>query len=169
MKNLIFVAILLLTVSALSLAQPAPSANATATGTIITPLAIAKSSDMNFGNVVAGATPGTVVLAPAGTRTITGGAFLPATVGTVSAASFNVTGANNFTYAITLPASSITITSGANTMTIDTWTSNPTPTGLLNGSGAQTVTVGGTLNVAANQAAGTYTLANGLTVIVAYN
>ena len=168
MKNLIVVAILLLTVSALSLAQPNVSANATASATIITPIAIAKTTDMNFGNIVAGATPGTVIMTPAGARSISGGAFLPATIGTVSAASFNVTGAVLFTYAITLPAGSITITSGANNMTIDTWTSTPTGTGTLTG-GAQTVTVGGTLHLAASQAAGTYTLTNGLTVTVAYN
>ena len=168
MKNLILVAVLLLTVSALSFAQPTVSATATATGTIIAPIAISKTADMNFGNIVSGAALGTVVLTPAGVRSKTGGVFLPGTAGTVAAASFTVTGAIGFTYAITLPAAATTVTSGGNTMTVDTWTSTPTVTGTLAG-GTQTLTVGGTLNVAANQAAGLYVSGTAFTVTVAYN
>ena len=169
MKNLIIVTVLLLTVSALSFAQPNVSATATATGTIIAPIAIAKNVDMNFGNIVSGAALGTVVLTPAGVRSKTGGAFLPSTLpGTVTAASFTVTGATGYTYAITLPAAVTTVTSGANTMTVDTWTSTPTGTGTLAG-GTQTLTVGGTLHVGANQVAGTYVSGTAFTVTVAYN
>jgi len=171
MKNLILVAVLLLTVSALSFAQPNVSVTATATGTIISPIAIAKNVDMNFGNIVAGAAIGTVVLTPAGVRSKTGGAFLPSTLpGTVTAASFTVTGATGYTYAITLPGAATTVTSGGNTMTVDTWTS--TPTVALGGSlagGTQTLTVGGTLHVGANQVAGTYVSGTAFTVTVAYN
>ena len=169
MKNLIIVTVLLLTVSALSFAQPNVSATATATGTIISPIAIAKNVDMNFGNIVAGAAIGTVVLTPAGVRSKTGGAFLPSILpGTVTAASFTVTGATGYTYAITLPGAATTVTSGANTMTVDTWTSTPTGTGTLAG-GTQTLTVGGTLHVGANQVAGTYVSGTAFTVTVAYN
>ena len=168
MKNLILATVLLLTVSALSFAQPTVSATATATGTIIAPIAISKTADMNFGNIVSGAALGTVVLTPAGVRSKTGGVFLPGTAGTVAAASFTVTGAIGFTYAITLPAAATTVTSVGNTMTVDTWTSTPTVTGTLAG-GTQTLTVGGTLNVAANQAAGLYVSGTAFTVTVAYN
>jgi len=169
MKNLILVTVLLLTVSALSFAQPNVSATATATGTIIAPIAIAKTVDMNFGNIVAGAAIGTVVLTPAGTRSAAGGAFLPSTLpGTVTAASFTVTGATGYTYAITLPAAATTVTSGGNTMTVDTWTSTPTGTGTLAG-GTQTLNVGGTLHVGASQAAGTYISGTAFSVTVAYN
>jgi len=170
MKNLILVAVLLLTVSALSFAQPTVSATATATGTIIAPIAISKTADMNFGNIVSGAALGTVVLTPAGVRSKTGGVFLPGTAGTVAAASFTVTGAIGFTYAITLPAAATTVTSGGNTMTVDTWTSTPTVAlgGALTG-GTQTLTVGGTLHVGANQVAGTYVSGTAFTVTVAYN
>jgi len=54
------------------------TANATATGTIVTPILISNAGDMNFGNVAVSATGGTVILAPASTRTITGGVTLPA-------------------------------------------------------------------------------------------
>lgn len=145
------------------------SATATATATIITPIAISKTTDMNFGNVAVNATPGTVVLTPAGTRSATGGVTLPASAGTVSQAVFSVSGQANATYSITLPSGATTITSGANTMSVDTWTSNPNATGTLDGSGNQTLNVGATLNVAASQAAGTYVSGTPFTVTVNYN
>jgi hypothetical protein len=149
------------------------SATATAAATIITPIAINKTVDMNFGNVAASGALGTVVLAPGGGRTPAGGVTLPATAGTVAAASFTVTGQANFTYSITLPVGASTISNGVQTMTVNAFTSNPTPTGLLT-LGTETLTVGATLNVAANQAAGTYTsgAAGGsgpFTVTVNYN
>ena len=145
------------------------SATATATATIVSPIAISKTVDMNFGNVAASAALGTVVLTPAGARSTTGGVTLPSTVGTVTAASFTVTGTPGYTYAITLPAVALTITSGAPSMTVDTWTSNPTPTGTLV-AGSSTLTVGATLYVGANQAAGVYGIpAQTFTVTVNYN
>src|SRR5271165_4561315 len=81
---------------------------ASASATIVTPISIVKNVDMNFGNVAVSATiAGTAILAPAGTRTTggAGGVTLPATAGTVSAASFTVSGQASYTYAITLPSS----------------------------------------------------------------
>jgi hypothetical protein len=145
------------------------SATGSASATIVTPIALAKTQDMNFGNVAVSATAGTVVLTPAGTRSSTGGVTLPTTAGTVTSASFTVTGAPNYTYSITLPSTATTITSGVNNMTVNTFTSNPTPTGLLNGSGTQTLKVGATLNVSASQPAGAYTAATPFSVTVNYN
>jgi len=71
------------------------------------------------------------------------------------------------TYSITLPTT-YTITSGANNMTVTTFTSTPSGTGTLSG-GTQTVNVGATLSVAASQAAGTYTNGTGFPVTVNYN
>jgi len=114
------------------------------------------------------ATGGTVVLTPAGTRSVTGDVTLPAVTGTVTAATFDVTGEANFTYSITLPAAAITITNGTDNMDVDTWTSNPTPTGTLDGTGAQTLSVGATLNVAGGESSGVYT-GGPFTVTVNYN
>ena len=94
---------------------------------------------------------------------------MPATIGTVTAAHFNVTGANNFTYTITLPAVATTVTSGGNTMTVNAFTSTPSGTGTLSGAGAQTIDVGATLNVGISQAAGTYVSGTPFTVTVNYN
>ena len=162
------VAILFSGVSVISSAQV--TATATASSTIVTPIGITKTVDMNFGNVaINSTTEGTVVLAPAGTRTSTGGVTLPATAGTVAAAEFNVTGANNYTFSITLPSTSHEIKSGSNTMSVTGFTSTPTPTGTLSATGSATVKVGATLNVSAGQAAGTYTSVTPFEVTVNYN
>ena len=146
------------------------TASSPATATIITPIAITNTVVMSFGNLAVNNTIGTVILTPASTRSATGGVtFLPATPGTITAASFNITGLANATYSITLPAAATAISFGANTMTVDTWTSTPTPTGTLSAGGAQTLTVGATLNVGASQAAGIYTSVTPFDVTVNYN
>ncbi len=147
------------------------TATASSSATIITPISIAKTVDMNFGNLaVSGTLSGTTTLAPAGTRTTggAGGVTLPATTGTVSAASFTVTGQGGYSYIITLPTS-CTLTSAGHTMIMGSFTSSPSVTGLLAPGGTQTLTVGATLTVSAAQAAGTYTNAAGVPVTVNYN
>lgn len=144
------------------------SASASISATIIHPIAISKTVDLNFGNVAVG-TLGTVVLSPASNRSTTGGVTLPSTQGTVAAASFIVTGKSNYTYSITLPSEAITINdAGSNSMTVGSWTSTPTSTGTLIG-GTSTLFVGATLNVSASQTPGVYTSATPLNVIVNYN
>lgn len=145
------------------------SASATAAVNIVSPIAITKNADMSFGNIAATGTAGTVILAPGGTRSKTGGITLTAVTGTVSAATFTVTGQASFTYSVTLPGSAVTLASGGNSMTAGTFTSSPSATGTLSAGGTQVVTVGATLNVAANQAAGTYTTATPFSVTVNYN
>jgi len=155
---------------ALLLAAPAAfaQANATATATakINKAISLTKVTDMNFGDVYASdLATGTVALSTAGTATPTGvilGSSTPA------AATFTVSGANNKTYAITLP-SSITLSDGAShSMTVNGFVSNPGTTGTLSATGSQTLAVGATLNVGQSQVEGTYTSA-AFTVTVAYN
>ena len=145
------------------------TASATATATILTPIAISKTVDMNFGNLAVNNTPGTIVLTPASARTATGGVtFLPSQPGTITAASFTVTGLAGATYSITLPATPTVISNGGNNMNVDTWTSTPTPTGTLTG-GTETLNVGATLNVPASSPFGVYTSATPFNVTVNYN
>lgn len=167
LRKLISFAIIFAGITTATLAQA--SATATATATIVGPIGITNTANMNFGNVAVGAVAGTVVLTPAAVRSATGGVTLPAVTGTVAAAAFNVTGAAAYTYAITLPAAATTITSGANTMTVNTWTSTPSGTGTLSAGGSQALTVGATLNVGASQPAGTYVSGTPFTVTVNYN
>jgi len=167
MKKLIALFAAIVLVSGFATVNAQVTATATGSAIVITPIAISKTTDMNFGNVAVSATAGTVILTPASTRTKSGGVTLPAAAGTVAAAAFAVTGLGASTYSITLPTT-YTITSGSNNMIVDTFTSTPSGIGTLS-SGAQTVQVGATLNVAALQAAGTYTNATGFNVTVNYN
>lgn len=169
MKKMFFSALALVGFAATTNAQA--TATATATATIVTPISISKTADMSFGNIaVQAGTGGTVVLAPAGTRTTggAGGVTLPATTGTVTAAAFTVNGNGSYTYAITLP-SVVTLTraSGTETMDATSFTSTPSGTGTLSG-GTQNLTVGATLTVAAAQVPGVYTSGN-FNVTVNYN
>lgn len=135
---------------------------------IVTAISISKDVDMDFGDVVTGGTIGTVVLSAAAspTRTPTGGTTLGNNT-TVAAGAFTVSGQAASTYAITLPSSPVTITTGADDMTVDTFTSTPSGTGVLNGGGTQALYVGATLHVGANQVSGTYT--GTFDVTVTYN
>jgi len=97
-------------------------------------------------------------------RTASGGAVLASAAG-VSAASFDVAGEPNTSFAVGLPGS-IQITSGANSMTVDSFTTGASAY-LLDGAGASGLSVGANLSVAANQPAGLYS--GSFSVIVAYN
>ena len=147
------------------------TATASASATIITPITIVKNVDMNFGNVAVSASlAGTVVLAPAGTRTTggAGGVTLPSTTGTVAGADFTVSGQASYTYAVTLP-STASLTDGTHFMTVNAFTSSPATTGTLSSGGTQDLKVGATLNVSAAQASGVYTNATAVPVTVNYN
>ena len=168
LKNTFALAAILLGFAFSANAQTGVSASAATSATIITPIAISKTADMSFGNIAINNNAGTVVLAPAGTRSATGGVTLPSTTGSISAASFSVTGASGYTFSITLP-SSVTLTgSESGSMVVNSFTSTPSSSGTLSG-GAATVLVGATLNLEASQAAGTYTNASDLVVTVNYN
>ena len=156
----------ILAASSLSAAQNSATTSANANARIVAPIAIAKTVDLNFGDVVPGGTVGTVIVDAAGARTSAGGASLGSSTG-VAAAAFNVTGASNATYAITLPAGTITVTGPTSTMTVGTFTSSPSLTGTISAAGTQALTVGGTLNVGVNQAVGAYT--GTFSVTVTYN
>ena len=165
--NKMFVVVLLLVGSVSVNAQS--TAQATATATIVTPISIAKVSDMNFGNLAVDAvTGGSVELTPAGNRIPAFGVTLPATTGTVTAAAFTVTGNSGYTYSISLPSNIVLNHSGAfESMMADTFTSTPSGTGTLTG-GTEDITVGATLWVAAGQLDGVYTSSN-FDVTVNYN
>ena len=161
-----YFALLLIGFPANVFAQTAAAASTTVT--IVTPIGITKSVDMVFGNIATTTASGTVVLGTDGTRTPIGGVTLPATAGTVTAASFAVAGSGTYTYTITLPASPITLVGTTAGVTVGTFVSNPAATGALT-AGAQTVNVGATLNIPASTAADTYKNTSGLHVTVNYN
>lgn len=147
--------------------QNSATASANANVAIVAAISITRTAHLNFGDVVSGASTGTVVLdaSASPTRTATGGTTLGNST-TVSSGIYTVTGEGSSTYSITLPSSPVTLTSGGNNMTIDTFTSSPSGTGQLS-SGTQTLYVGATLNVGANQPTGAYT--GTFDVTVTYN
>jgi hypothetical protein len=121
------------------------------------PFRIATQQGLAFGSFAAG-TGGSVTVSPGGARSRSGGvALLSADAG--HAAIFNVTGNNNTTYTITLPAQAVLTEATGHTMTISSFTSSPSDStassGLLIG-GSQLLYVGGTLSVGASQATGSY-------------
>ncbi|MGV8892780.1 MAG: DUF4402 domain-containing protein [Burkholderiaceae bacterium] len=119
-----------------------------------------------FGSLVAGS-GGTVTVSLTGVRSASGGVILLPS-GSGSAALFSVTGNSSATYAITLPANGVvSLTSGANTMAVNNFTSNPAPTGQLSVGGSQTLSVGATLSVGSNQPSGPYS--GSFNVMVNYN
>jgi hypothetical protein len=140
------------------LALPAHPANRTPV--------VTATSNLAFGRIVA-ASGGTVTISTAGVRSKTGGLVLiPG--GTVSGAGFSLTeggtGKSLTWRTITLPASA-TLSSGANTMTLSNFVSDPATT--MVGSGRTDVKVGASLTVGANQAAGNYS--GTFSVTVDYN
>lgn len=123
------------------------------------------STGLSFGDVSPGISPGSVTVDISGFRTSVGGVTLGMS-NPASPAIFQVTGTPSSTYSITSPVS-LSLTDGAgNFMTVDNFTSSPSGTGgLLDAGGSQTLTVGGTLHVGANQSGGTYTGVLGLTIV----
>jgi hypothetical protein len=122
---------------------------------IIKPLSVSKVANLAFGDVVAGATAGTVVLAPAGTRTSTGGVTLGNATG-VAAGQFSIDGEPSQSYAITVSPSSLSLTGPGTAMKVDTWVVSPTSPGVLPAAPPAALALGGTLHVNANQAQGSY-------------
>ena len=138
---------------------------------IITPISIEKvaGKDLHFGNIAPSKTMGTVILSSTSIRRAEGGATLPSTEGTVTAAEFVVSGENSYTFSISLPASEVILGNSTNsqTMIVDAFTSTPEATGVLT-AGKQTIRIGARLNINADQSPGTYT-SDPFYVIVNYN
>jgi len=179
---LVGIAVLMLAVAGTSYASPTASANAG--GTIASAIAIAKTSsttDLEFGIIGPDAdktTWVTVAANVAATRTAgsddSGVAHLYKGI-TPSAASFDVTGAGDATFSISLPpdtgAGVVKLTNGnaAQDMTVTSFVDDAVTqtAGKLSAGGTLTLLVGAKLNIAAGQAVGRYT--GSFEVTVAYN
>jgi hypothetical protein len=151
--------------------QPATASSASST-TIVAPIAISNSVPLVFGSFASN-DAGTLVLSPAGAQTSTGGVKLNTAAGAPTAASFTVTGEGNYGYTITLPTTSLTLTTTAEgtvqTMDVDTFVSSIADEAGTLSDGTETFTVGATLNVVAAQAVGLYESTTPFDVTVNYN
>ena len=146
----------------------AANVQGTATAELVAPIAIVQNAQMDFGTLSGGAGVGTVVLDTAGGRTTTGDAVVVPS-GAGAAGNFTISGESGRSYILTISATA-TISDGTNTMTVNNFTN--TSSGTLPAA-TEIFTVGATLNLGANQPAGTYTTGNAggstYTVTVNYN
>jgi hypothetical protein len=147
--------------------------SASASGTVIAPIGVTKTADLSFGTFATG-TGGSITISTSGVRTVSG--VVPSSDGSaMSAATFVISGDKGATFSISHGGTSaLARTSGSETMVLTKFsdlTAGNTTTGTVASgtltTGTQSIHIGGTLNVAANQAPGAYT--GQLTVTVEYN
>jgi len=158
MKNftkLFALAVVILGFSVTSFAQPL-IATATSTGTLVAAISITHTgTDMSFGNIVAGVA-GTVVLVPAGTRSV-GSGSLTLVGGVVTAAQFTVTGTAGSNYTITLPGTVVVTNVNDSQQHMDVTGFTHDASGTLDGI-SEDFSVGATLNILGSETAfGAYT------------
>ena len=145
--------------------QASATANFTASATIIQPIGITTTNNMQFANIDA-KNGGAVILTPDNTR-ITNGDIELAEGGTVSAATFEVTGQTGFAFGISLPQGSHRLISGSENMILQDFTTNHDGSSIA-GDG-KTIKVGASLIVNPNQQPGNYKTNGDLQVTVNYN
>ena len=147
----------------------AQSATSTIRTTIVPRLSLVKTSDLDFGQVMASSTvAGSVTVTPTGSRSAGGGATLAG--GTATAGEFSGAGSRNqiVIFSFGAPSVVLTRTNGLQTMTVDSFTLGASTSGGLNqlgvsgrwrivsNNGLFTLPVGATLRVGAAQAPGDY-------------
>lgn len=133
---------------------------------ILNALSVTNVDELEFGEIIAGPTAGTVTINPStNARTTTGGAI--AAGSSHHRATFYAAGVINRIFIVLMPTGSTTLTNGTGqTMTVNNWTRSGTAGPLnLGPTGVAVIYVGGRLNVGANQAPGVYTGTFDLTVI----
>ena len=130
------------------------------------PLTVVRTGDLAFGRFVAG-TGGTVTVTANGNAVSAGDVFIP-TSSTASPATFAVSGEPDFVFALTLPGDQqVALTSNTGSMALTNFTSAGGPTGQLNSVGAQSLSIGATLNVGSGQPPGAYS--GSFSILVEYN
>ena len=137
-------------------AASAGTGSGAGTATLVAPLSVVKTDDLDFGGLISSPTAGTATINASTDARTTAGGVSPAG-GSPTAAHFTAAGRIGAIALISLPAS-ITLTrgGGSETMTVSSISSNGATLRLFPGTGTIDVAVGGTLNVAANQVAGNY-------------
>jgi hypothetical protein len=149
------------------------SAGATSSTTVIAPITITKTADLRFGQFVQPTSGGQIDINVGGVVDLTG--ITPSGLTSITqlgtgrgAGAFSVTGQAGRVYLVTLPPGAetfLTRSGGAETMKVSSirrtgGTANRT----LSATGTDTLGLGGTLEVGANQAIGAYTGTITLTV-----
>lgn len=131
---------------------------------VLRQLSFVRDEDMDFGRIVASATPGVVRVQPNGTRTATGGVTLVGS--THQAARFSGFGTFNQQVLISMGSNTIQLIGPGAPMTVSQWEIGSTPTAILTttptrfrigaANGVFNFPLGARLAVNANQAPGLY-------------
>jgi hypothetical protein len=181
--SLVIVMLPLLFTAATSFAQATDQATATAKARIIEPIDVISEKDLNFGAMVQLSTgSGTVTIVPnnnfVGAAT---GSINPSGVilvnqgdlinGAKGQARFKVRGEAGYQFQIHLPPATPVFNirhdiSSSQKLEVNTFTSNPPNTGVLNGSGVAYFNVGATLRLVSGRPTGMYS--KEFTVVVNY-
>ena len=128
----------------------------TANARIVTPIAVAETTQMNFGDIQPDAAATTVALSTAGATTPTGGTIV---TGIPSQGVFSVTGTTGAAYSVTLPGDGVvTLTGPGPAMAVNGFNHDAGATPAIGAGGTSTLNIGATLSVAgsAAQTAGDY-------------
>ncbi len=168
MKKITFILLALIAGTGFGQTDGSASGTATVNAEIVTPIAIADGTDLNFGSIVA-AEGGNVRVNTEGTRTFSNPDMNVTTATTISAASFNVIAADTYSYSISIPSINLVDAAGVGVDMPVSFTQDleGETDGNATGTGsAQELLVGGLLTVAAGQTEGEYT--GTVTVTVAY-
>src|SRR5680860_1373379 len=166
MKSAVLLLFVFLSIQGFS--QASATSTITARVTVVEPIKITKSVDLDFGNVIGSFTTGALTLDPDGIRTVNGVQISNAVPGDVTAAEAIVTHNNN-NYSIALPES-FTLFNSENPdqfLLIDQFTVQPLPN--AGDKGSDILKIGATLNLEASQLPGYYTNSAGFNVTVSYN
>lgn len=142
------------------------TANFTASAIIVQPVNIATTSNLNFASLEAG-TGGAVILTPDDIRISSGGVKLKEDLN-LSAATFEITGQQDFSFSISLPDENFELLNGANRMIIRDFTSNISQDADME-DGKKILKLGATLEVNPHQPSGLYVSRGELSVTVNYN
>lgn len=142
-------------------AQTAPGVVRT---TVLAPLSVVNTTDLDFGRLISGPTAGTASVNPTtGVRTTSGGTI--AAGGSPQAATFLATGVINRVYILALGTPTLLTNGTGGTMVLSPLALDGPNIRLFGVGGVATIRVGGQLNVGANQQPGNYAGTFALTVI----
>ena len=147
-------------------APSSASMSGSAQASILTPLAIVPVNTLSFGQLTRPTAAGTVVMAPSGTITTTGGVSTSTAIAqttTRGPGTFLLVGEAGRLFTIDLPTVAI-LRQGTRNMRLSAFRSSWTPGDVFSPTRTYVLSVGATLNVGGNQTIGTYTGTYAVTV-----
>lgn len=157
----------MIALSGTAFAAPSSStASGSAQAAILTPLTIVPINALSFGQITRPTAAGTVVMAPSGTISTTGGVITSTAIAQTAPrgpGTFAVVGEAGRAFSVSLPTTVI-LRQGTRNMRLSAFRSNWAAGTVFSTSRSFALSVGATLNVGANQTVGTYTGTYAVTV-----